>query len=197
MPFVLAYALAPDALSDPEQRYDEATGLVVEVQPEGSGRFALMLFGGMLVLAILNAVFVAQSSQSIGKKMVGIQVVRSDGTQAGFWRIVGLRWLLSSMIGGVLAIYSLIDALFIFRGDRRCLHDLMADTIVINKEPGSEDSRAVPAWQPPPVATAARPLKRCPECSAMADQDDAFCACGHRFDAVPVGSDAGEPPRAW
>jgi len=51
-----------------------------------------------------------------------------------FGKLVGLRyvpvWLASSIpfIGGFLA---LIDILFIFREDRRCVHDMIAGTVVV------------------------------------------------------------------
>jgi uncharacterized RDD family membrane protein YckC len=69
--------------------------------------------------------FVLRNGQTIGKRMVGIKVVRNDGSRASFARIFFL-------LGAVtLNIFSLIDVLFIFSESRQCLHDKIADTIVI------------------------------------------------------------------
>jgi uncharacterized RDD family membrane protein YckC len=46
--------------------------------------------------------------------------------------------LLRGVVNGLLSIiplYGLVDALFIFREDKRCLHDLIAGTIVVRGNP--------------------------------------------------------------
>ena len=45
----------------------------------------------------------------------------------------GLSWVLAA-IPGIGNLYALIDVLCIFREDRRCLHDLIADTNVVEAE---------------------------------------------------------------
>jgi uncharacterized RDD family membrane protein YckC len=60
--------------------------------------------------------------------------VRSDGSPASFGRIVGLRYLPTSLITLIPVVgmfYALLDCLLIFRRSRRCLHDNIADTIVV------------------------------------------------------------------
>src|SRR5687768_14350948 len=68
---------------------------------------------GAIVWAVLSIRFVQANGQSIGKKIVGIKVVRSDGTRATLGRIFWLRnfvnWLLS-----LTQIYAIVDVLFIF-----------------------------------------------------------------------------------
>ena len=52
----------------------------------------------------------------------------------GFGGLVGLREIVPAVIGMVPllgGIFSIVDACFIFRGDQRCIHDLMANTKVI------------------------------------------------------------------
>jgi uncharacterized RDD family membrane protein YckC len=66
----------------------------------------------------------AQRGQSIGKQLRGLRVVRTDGTAVSLPRIVFVR--------NALAVIAPVDALFIFRRDERCLHDLLADTKVVN-----------------------------------------------------------------
>lgn len=95
--------------------------------------------GGLGVLGLLawNGLLLARNGQTIGKRSVGIRVVRTDGADAGFVRLFflrgGLAWLITALpaIGGL---FALVNALFIFRNDRRCLHDLIADTRVVEAE---------------------------------------------------------------
>jgi uncharacterized RDD family membrane protein YckC len=91
------------------------------------------LIGG-LVLTIITIVLVHRNGQTIGKKMLGIKVVRSDGSRASLGRIFWLRNVvnaLPSMIPYLGGVYFFIDSLFIVADNRQCLHDKIADTIVI------------------------------------------------------------------
>ncbi len=72
---------------------------------------------------------------TLGKKLLGLRIVRSDGSRAGFVRLFfgrGAAAVLPCMIPLLGAIYALLDMLLIFRESRQCLHDQIADTIVIN-----------------------------------------------------------------
>ena len=97
---------------------------------------------GVAIFAILYALayigvqiyMLHRSSQSIGKKVVGIKIARKDGSRPSVWRIVLLRNVIGigiSWIPLVGSLYSLVDILFIFGEPRRCVHDFIADTIVI------------------------------------------------------------------
>jgi uncharacterized RDD family membrane protein YckC len=91
---------------------------------------------GLLYLAVIvvTIVLVSRNAQTIGKKLVGIKVARSDGSRATLGRIFWLRNvvnLLPSLIPFVGSIYGLVDTLFIFGEKQQCLHDKIADTIVI------------------------------------------------------------------
>lgn len=87
-----------------------------------------------LVWAVLTIIFVNRNGQTIAKKIIGIKVVRTDGSKAGFARIFWLRNVVNTMItmipilGGL---YAIVDLLFIFGEARRCVHDMIADTIVV------------------------------------------------------------------
>lgn len=89
---------------------------------------------GLLLFALVNGYLLMSRGQTIGKLLLGMRIVRPDGSAATPVRLIGLRygvgWLLSAlpMVGMV---YALVDCLMIFRADRRCLHDLIADTIVV------------------------------------------------------------------
>jgi uncharacterized RDD family membrane protein YckC len=89
---------------------------------------------GYVLFIAIQGYFLAAKSQTIGKMLLDIRIVRSDGTRASFARLVGLRYgvgALISMLPWVGQLYSLVDALLIFRESRKCLHDNIADTIVV------------------------------------------------------------------
>lgn len=96
------------------------------------------LYVGMIwVLAVLaiNIYLMRKNGQSIGKKIVGIKVVRTDGSPVSLFRIFFLRYVLNTfftLIPGVGGLYSLVDSLMIFGDARRCVHDHLADTLVID-----------------------------------------------------------------
>lgn len=100
---------------------------------EGAAGLGLVLsLAAMLALFAYNLVLLAQSGQTVAKRWLGIRIVRRDGSEADMGRIFGLRmflpWLISAFAG---PFFSLPDALCIFGEERRCLHDMMADTIVV------------------------------------------------------------------
>lgn len=87
-----------------------------------------------LIWIVVTILFVVRNSQTIGKKVVGIKVARSDGTRASLGRIFWLRNAvnaLPSLVPILGYFYMLADHLFIFGSKRQCLHDKIADTIVI------------------------------------------------------------------
>jgi uncharacterized RDD family membrane protein YckC len=85
---------------------------------------------GLLVWGWLTVVFVSRYGQSVGKRIWGIKVVRSDGSPASLGRIFLLRNVVNAVLT-VLPLYGLLDALLILGEKRQCLHDKIADTIVI------------------------------------------------------------------
>lgn len=98
----------------------------------GAGAVSLLLVVGW---AVITFRFVAANGQTIAKKLIGIKVVRSDGSRATVGRIFWLRNVVNtliSMIPIVGGIYALVDSLFIFTERKQCLHDKIADTIVVD-----------------------------------------------------------------
>ena len=89
---------------------------------------------GMLVVLVIDLVMLHRSGQTIGKRMLNVKIIRSDGSRAGLTRIFFLRMLVPGLIGGIPFvgfIFTIVDPLFIFQESRRCVHDLIADTVVI------------------------------------------------------------------
>ena len=75
-----------------------------------------------------------KNGQTIGKKLLSIKVVRSDGSRASLARIFWLRNIVNAIPGAIPLLgnlYVLADHLFIFGEKRQCLHDKIADTIVV------------------------------------------------------------------
>ena len=96
----------------------------------------MMVVGGLYVvaLAVYQIYLLSTTGQSLGKRWMKIRIVRMDGSAPGFVHAFLLRSVVSALprlipIAG--NIFSLVDALFIFRKDRRCIHDLIANTRVV------------------------------------------------------------------
>ena len=97
----------------------------------------LILFGLVLLLVILviNCMLMHRHGQTIGKRALDIAVVRTDGSRVGLLRYIFVRGVPISLLGAIPYVGSLItlvDLLMIFGKERRCLHDLIADTIVVD-----------------------------------------------------------------
>jgi uncharacterized RDD family membrane protein YckC len=89
---------------------------------------------GFILFLVIHGYLLATRGQTVGKALLKIRIVRSDGSPASFARIVGLRYLTTSVLAAIPVagtIYGLVDVLLIFRASRRCLHDNIADTIVV------------------------------------------------------------------
>ncbi len=94
---------------------------------------------GMLGVFITQVVMLCQRGQTIGKRALGIRIVKIDtGENGGGVTNVILRGLVPSLIGFVPYIgplFSLVNVCFIFAADRRCVHDHIASTIVVRGDP--------------------------------------------------------------
>jgi uncharacterized RDD family membrane protein YckC len=110
------------------------------------GTSALLILLGLAVLVglavlITQIVLVARHGQTIGKKVLGIRMITSDGDIPSVWRVFFLRWLPFVVLAGIVDymvkmrgignLVLVVDALLIFQPNRRCLHDLLAGTHVI------------------------------------------------------------------
>jgi uncharacterized RDD family membrane protein YckC len=98
-----------------------------------------MLLGMLGTLAVLGyQIYLAQYGQSIGKRMRHIRVVRTDGSPASMARILLLRNFVPAIIGSFCGLFGIVDALTIFGEERRCIHDLLADTKVVRVNSDTE-----------------------------------------------------------
>jgi uncharacterized RDD family membrane protein YckC len=90
---------------------------------------------GSIVYLLINGYLLATSGQTVGKRVIKIKIVGMDGVQPSLAHIVTRRILptqLLSLIPGIGSLLGLVDTLFIFRADKRCVHDLIASTKVVN-----------------------------------------------------------------
>jgi uncharacterized RDD family membrane protein YckC len=85
---------------------------------------------GLVVWAWITITYVSRNGQTIGKKMLSIKVTRTDGSKASLGRIFWLRNFVNALLG-IIPLYSLVDCLLIFGEGRQCIHDKLADTIVV------------------------------------------------------------------
>lgn len=105
----------------------------------GGGEAVAMAVGiaatlGFFAVVGVNIYWLHQFGQTIGKRLLGIKVVRGDGSHCSVLRVIFARWLPVTLLGAIPLlgyIVSLVDPLMIFRSDYRCLHDLIADTLVV------------------------------------------------------------------
>ncbi|MEM1068094.1 MAG: RDD family protein [Planctomycetota bacterium] len=90
---------------------------------------------GAVIYLVIHGYLLATKGQTVGKMLLKIQVVDYQSSQViPFGKMVGLRYLpiwiagLIPFIGNVLV---LVDVLAIFGQERRCVHDLLAGTKVV------------------------------------------------------------------
>jgi uncharacterized RDD family membrane protein YckC len=97
---------------------------------------AVMLLGLLagLGIAVYQWILISRTGQSLGKRWSRIRIERMDGGRVTFGTGVVLRNWVPKVMGAVPylgMLFQLIDALYIFRADRRCLHDHIAGTRVV------------------------------------------------------------------
>ena len=91
---------------------------------------------GMVAFVLINGAWLKRYGQTVGKRICKVRIVDVQGQVP---ELVGLTkrylsvWLVSAipLLGGLLCI---INYLFIFRADRRCLHDHLAGTRVVQAD---------------------------------------------------------------
>jgi uncharacterized RDD family membrane protein YckC len=86
---------------------------------------------GILAILIVQIYLLSTKGQSIGKLAMKIKIVKSEtGDNGGFVPNFLLREVVNNLLS-VIPFYGLIDTLFIFSYDGRCLHDKIAGTKVV------------------------------------------------------------------
>lgn len=95
---------------------------------------ALWTLIGFVAFAVVQGIPLSGNGQTWGKRIVGIRIFDLQGNRPSLARLLGLRYLPQHavyLIPVIAPMLVVVDALFICRHDRRCVHDLIAGTQVV------------------------------------------------------------------
>ena len=99
------------------------------------GKMLEMAIVGFVVFLLMHGYLLAKRGQTIGKMIVGTKIVSYEtGEILSFGRVIGLRYLPVSVVANIPLIGSLlilVNVLFIFGKEKRCVHDHIAGTKVV------------------------------------------------------------------
>ncbi|MEY3176038.1 MAG: hypothetical protein RLZZ436_3952 [Planctomycetota bacterium] len=112
----------------------------------------LVTFAGVAIQLLVNGWMLYSRGQSVGKRLLGIQIVDArDHGLLPFPRVFLIRtlWLLplsfismllpsegKILVSGIIGLLSLVDSLMIFGAEQRCLHDRLAGSKVVTYKEG-------------------------------------------------------------
>lgn len=116
-----------------------ATGIfaqIVEGKTMTTGQIIFFFFFALVVFLGVNGYPLAKHGQTVGKRIVGTRIVDKDtGQILSLGKVFGLRYLPFSIVSQIPVLGGLlcsVEVLFIFREDKRCVHDLIAGTKVVD-----------------------------------------------------------------
>jgi uncharacterized RDD family membrane protein YckC len=105
--------------------------LMVDSDPE---EIVFSMILGVVVILGVQWYMLATMGQTIGKYLLKIKIVKAfDYSNGGFVSNVLIREIANGLLNFI-PLYGIVDGLFIFRQDQRCVHDHLASTIVIEAE---------------------------------------------------------------
>ena len=107
---------------------------------ENAMPIARMLGLGLASYLLLNGWLLGTRGQTAGKAIMGIAIVSTaTGAKAPLWKLLLIRfWFFPALymiFSPYTAIVPLVDQIFIFGKQRRCLHDLLCGTSVVRRAP--------------------------------------------------------------
>ena len=116
------------------QTNEISTSKSINSSPEG---FQILL----IVLSFFSVIFIqarllVRDGQTIGKKIIGIKIINAFNLgKVKLINIIFIRWIFFEILSVLpfVTIIVLADVVFIFRKDRRCLHDMLSGTVVSQK----------------------------------------------------------------
>ena len=103
------------------------------IEPSVSYFLALSI-AGMAVFLLIHGKFLVRDGQTLGKKVLNIKIVTLAGRHADVPTLAkryGFSWLIP-LIPVIGPIINMVNILFIFTKSKRCLHDHVGETKVIN-----------------------------------------------------------------
>ena len=123
--FQQSFEAAQSGAEPPNPEEIDGIGLAMTIQ---------MFVIGWVVFLGLHGWLLYKHGQTIGKRLLGTQIVDERGNIPPFGKLVLMRYLIMGaisnvpMVGGLI---SMVNVLLIFRANRRCLHDDLAGTYVV------------------------------------------------------------------
>jgi len=104
-------------------------------QQLGIGQILLWTLIGFVVFVAVQAYPLNLNGQTWGKKLLDIKIVDLAGSKPALATLFVKRYLPIQVISAIPIIgplFGLVNVLFIFRADKRCIHDLIAGTRVVS-----------------------------------------------------------------
>ena len=124
LPYVAIYSLT--------DYWDEATIKDISISEQ-----LLYVLMGLAQYLIVNGYLLHGRGQTVGKWVLGIKIVSFETDKIlPLWKVFFVRYVppaTVAMLPFVGVILAIINDLFIFRKDKRCIHDHLAGTKVINE----------------------------------------------------------------
>jgi len=124
--------IAPEAAKDPEAMQ---AALLAKMTALSSAQKTLLMMFPFIAFFALHGYLLSRYGQTLGKRILGIAIVTLDNRVPPFFQLITQRYLtqwLAGMIPFIGLFLRLVDILAIFRPDRRCIHDHLAKTKVID-----------------------------------------------------------------
>lgn len=124
--------IAPEAAKDPEAMQ---AALLAKMTALSSAQKTLLMMFPFIAFFALHGYLLSRYGQTLGKRIFGIAIVTLDNRVPPFFQLITQRYLtqwLAGMIPFIGLFLRLVDILAIFRPDRRCIHDHLAKTKVID-----------------------------------------------------------------
>lgn len=105
------------------------------VQQMTIGQQTAFFVAGWIIFLALNGYLLSKKGQTIGKIIVKTRIVDMNGDILNLGKLFVLRYLILSLVVQlpiVGSIAGIVNALFIFGAERRCIHDYIAGTWVVD-----------------------------------------------------------------
>jgi uncharacterized RDD family membrane protein YckC len=160
----------------------------------GGPRSDAQIMAGVLAATSAQWGLVTWRGQTVGKILVRTRIALADGANPGFvrgvvlraWPIFFVQWLPFMMelrsLRATTSLIVLADVLLIVRGDRRCAHDHMAGTFVVD---GRREVATMESNLGSEPDASSRPA--CATCAATSEADAEFCTtCGRALRPGPA-----------
>lgn len=96
---------------------------------------SLLAISPFIIFFVLHGFLLQQYGQTLGKRIMGIAIVTMDNQKPAFLSLIVQRYLsqwITGMVPVIGVFLRLVDILAIFRPDKRCIHDHLAKTKVID-----------------------------------------------------------------